>query len=199
MSDSSEVFVRRAGADDAALVGEILGDAFDSDPVGKWISGDPEYPRWCWSTLVNLFMPELEVHVTENKLGAAIWVPPGVKPNIKPGLAILWDWWRRFGFGSILRVVQLMKMMDKVHPKDDHYYLLAVGVRTESKGRGIGSNLLESVLQKCDNDKIGVYLENSNSQNLPFYRRHGFEVRSEIALPRKGPSLFLMYREPQKF
>jgi ribosomal protein S18 acetylase RimI-like enzyme len=199
MSDPSELFVKRAGADDTALVGEILGDAFGADPVGKWISDDPEYPIWCWSTLVNLFMPELEVYVTENKIGAAIWIPPGVKPNIKPGLAILWDWWRRFGFGSILRVVQLMKMMNKVHPKDDHYYLLAVGVRTESKGQGIGSALLENVLQKCDCENVGVYLENSNPQNLPFYKRHGFEVRNEISLPHNGPPLFLMYREPPKF
>lgn len=198
MSDPSEVFAKRAGADEAALVGEILGDAFGADPVGKWISDNPEYTKWCWSTLVNLFMPELEVYVTENKLGAAIWVPPGVKPNIKPGLALLWDWWRRFGFGSILRVVRLMKMMDKLHPKDDHYYLLAVGVRTGSKRQGIGSILLGNVLQKCDNDKIGVYLENSNPQNLPFYRRHGFQVQTEVTLPHNGPSLWPMYREPKK-
>ncbi|MGB2864166.1 MAG: GNAT family N-acetyltransferase [Sedimentisphaerales bacterium] len=199
MSEPSEVFVKRAGADDAAVVGEILGDAFGDDPVGKWISADPEYTKWCWSTLVNLFIPELEVYVTENKMGAALWVPPGVKPNIKPGLAIFWYWWRRFGFGSILRFVRLMKMMDKVHPKDDHYYLLTVGVRCDSKGQGIGSNLLESVLQKCDHEKVGAYLENSNSQNLPFYLRHGFEVRSEITVPSNGPSLWPMYREPQNF
>jgi ribosomal protein S18 acetylase RimI-like enzyme len=185
--------------EDAAVVGEILGDAFDGDPVGKWISPDPKYTKWCWSTLANIFMPELEVYVTENKMGAAIWIPPGVKPNIKPGLAILWDWWRRFGLGSILRFVRLMKMMDKVHPKNDHYYLLAVGVRTESKGRGIGSALLENVLQKCDSRMLDAYTENSNPKNLPFYQRHGFQVQTEVILPRNGPSLWPMYREPQKF
>lgn len=199
MSDPSNVFVKRAGADDAALVGEILGDAFGADPVARWITPDPEYPKWCWPVAVSLFWPYYEVYVTENSLGAAMWVPPGAKPNIKLSLAMLWGSWRRFGIGSILRLSRLMSMMEKHHPKDNHYYLFAIGVRSASKGKGIGSALLENVLQKCDCENVGAYLENSNSQNLPFYQRHGFEVRNEIAMPHNGPSLFLMYREPKKF
>jgi len=199
MSDPSEVFVRRAGANEADSVGEILGDAFSSDPVARWITPNPEYPRWCWPVAVSLFWPYYEVYVTENSLGAAMWLPPGAKPNIKLSLAMLWGSWRRFGIGSILRLSRLMSMMEKHHPKDNHYYLFAIGVRSASKGQGIGSALLENVLQKCDHENVGAYLENSNSQNLPFYQRHGFEARSEIALPHNGPSLFLMYREPANF
>ena len=199
MSDPSELFVKRAGADDTALVGEILGDAFGADPITKWISPNPEYPRWCWPVVVSLFLPHHEVYVTENGLGTAMWVRPGVELNIKPGLAMLWDLWRRFGTGSILRLFRIMSMMQKHHPKDNHYYLFAIGVRSGSRGQGIGSALLENVLQKCDHEKVGVYLESSNSLNLPFYQRHGFKLRSEIALPGNGPSLYLMYREPPKF
>ncbi len=199
MSDPSEVFVKRAGADDTALVGEILGDAFSGDPVARWITPNPEYPKWCWPVAVSLFWPYYEVYVTKNSLGAAMWVPPGAKPNIKLSLAMLWGSWRRFGIGPILRLFRLMSMMEKHHPKDNHYYLFAIGVRSASKGQGIGSALLGSVLQKCDCENVGVYLENSNPQNLPFYQRHGFQVRNEISLPHNGPFLFLMYREPQKF
>ena len=199
MSDPSEVFVKRAGADEAASVGEILGDAFGADPVTRWISPKPEYPRWCWPVAVSFILPHHEVYLTENGLGAAMWLPPGVKLNIRPSPAMLWNSWRRFGISSILRLFRFMSMMEKHHPRDNHYYLFAIGVRSGSRGQGIGSALLESVLQKCDHEKVGAYLENSNSLNLPFYQRHGFEVRSEIALPNNGPSLFLMYREPHKF
>jgi GNAT superfamily N-acetyltransferase len=195
MSDPSEVFVKRAGADEVALVGEILGDAFGADPVMRWISPDPEYSRWCWPLAVPFFLPHHEVYVTENGLGAAMWLPPGVKLNIRPSPAMLWNSWRRFGVGSILRFFRLMSTMGKHHPKNNHYYLFAIGVRSGSRGQGIGSALLESVLQKCDHEKVGAYLE-SGSLNLPFYQRHEFQVRSEIALPRNGPSLSLMYREP---
>ena len=40
MSDQSNVFVKKAGSDQAALVGEILGEAFSGDPVMTWISPD---------------------------------------------------------------------------------------------------------------------------------------------------------------
>jgi len=199
MSDPSEVFVKRAGADEVASVGDILGDAFGADPVMKWISPNPEYPRWCWPVAVPFILPHHEVYVTENGLGAAMWLPPGVKLDIRPSLAMLWDSWRRFGIGSIFRFFRLMSTLEKHHPKDNHYYLFAIGVRSGSRCQGIGSALLEHVLQECDRRKVGAYLENSKSLNLPFYKQHGFEVRSEIVLPHNGPPFYLMYRKPQKF
>jgi ribosomal protein S18 acetylase RimI-like enzyme len=196
MSDSPEVFVMRAGPEDAALVAEILADAFSDDPVGRWISPDPEYPRWCWPVIAPFLLGHDEVYITGDRLGAAMWVPPGAKLDIKLGLAALWGYWRRFGLGAIGRLLRLMIGMEKHHPKEPHYYLFAIGVRPEAKGRGIGSALLERVLRECDRRKVVAYLENSNPLNLPFYQRHGFEVRGEITLRHNGPTLWLMYRDP---
>jgi ribosomal protein S18 acetylase RimI-like enzyme len=196
MSDSSEVLVTRAGPDEAAQVAQVLADAFGDDPVGRWISPDPEFPRWCWPLLVPLMATSGELYLAADGLGAAIWIRPGVKLDIKLGLGVLWAYWRRFGLGSILRFFRLMVPMEKHHPKDPHYYLLAVGVRPEAKGRGIGSALLEHVLRTCDSQKVGAYIENSNRLNLSFYQRHGFEVRRELTVGRNGPTLWLMYRDP---
>ena len=195
MSDTPKVFVKRAGENDASLVGEILADAFGADPLMSWISPDPEYPRWCWPLAVPFLLPYNEVYIAGNGMGAAMWIPPGAKSNIHPSLAMLWDAWRRFGVGSIIRFFRLMSILEKHHPKDHHYYLFAIGVRSEAQGQGIGSSLLEHILLECDRRKVGAYLE-SGLHNRPFYQRHGFEVRGEITLPQNGPLGLMMYRDP---
>ena len=196
MSNQSEVSVKIAGADQAALVGEILADAFSRDPVMTWISRDPDFPKWAWPVALPWFLQHNEVYVTESGLGAALWLPPGVEMSTSPSLGVLWDAWRRFGFGSIFRSFQFMRTLGKHHPKDRHYYLFAIGVRSGSRGRGVGSALLHRVLQKCDGENVGAYLETSSSRNVRLYQRHGFEIQGEVALPRNGPSVWLMYRQP---
>ena len=197
MPDPSNVIVKKAGMDEATLVGEILGEAFSVDPLMKWISPDPEYPRWCWTLAVPFFLPYQEVYVTEDGLGAAMWLPPGIELNIRPSPSILWDAWWRFGIKSILRFFHYMRILEKNHTKNKHYYLFAIGVRSISRRQGIGSALLEYVLKECDRLKMGVYLE-SGSLNLPFYKLHGFKERTEIALPHNGPTLWSMYRDNRK-
>ena len=87
-------------------------------------------------------------------------------------------------------------MMEQQHPKEHHYYLLGLGVRTDSRRKGIGSAMLEHILRECDQQKTGVYLENSNSLNMKFYQQQGFKTQNEVTLPKNGPTLWLMYRDP---
>ncbi len=190
------VCVNKAGTDRAGLVADILADAFKEDLVMTWICPDPEYPKWAWPLAVPFFLPHNEVYVTQDRLGAALWLPPGIELRISPSLAVLWDAWRRFGFRSIFRYFKFISTLAKHHPKDRHYYLFAIGVRSGSRGCGVGSALLRNVLQKCDEENVGAYLENSSPRNMTLYQRHGFEIRGEIALARNGPSLWLMYRRP---
>ncbi len=196
MPEQSNISIRKAGKDDAAKVGEILSDAFSEDPVGNWISPNPEYPKWCWPMIVPFLLPHNEAYITSNGQGALLGVPPGAELKIRPGFSMLWNLWWRFGTGSILRLFRLMKMLEQSHPKAQHYYLLALGVRTVSRKKGIGSALLEHILKECDQQKTGVYLENSNSLNTKFYQRHGFKLQDEVTIPKNGPTLWLMYRDP---
>jgi GNAT superfamily N-acetyltransferase len=72
-----------------------------------------------------------------------------------------------------------------------------LGTAVEQQGKGVGGALMRPVLDHCDAEGIPCYLESSKERNIPFYRRHGFEVVEEVPLPGDGPSLWTMWREPQ--
>jgi GNAT superfamily N-acetyltransferase len=89
-----------------------------------------------------------------------------------------------------------MTTVERQHPRSAHWYLAVLGTDPVHQGKGIGSALLAPVLERCDHEGIGAYLESSKNSNIPFYRRHGFEVTGEIPLP-GGPSVWPMWRDPR--
>ncbi|MDP9345553.1 MAG: GNAT family N-acetyltransferase, partial [Actinomycetota bacterium] len=44
---------------------------------------------------------------------------------------------------------------------------------------------------------LPAYLEASSPRNRALYERHGFSVTEELKLPRNGPPLWLMWRDPR--
>jgi GNAT superfamily N-acetyltransferase len=87
--------------------------------------------------------------------------------------------------------------VEHVHPTPPHYYLAVLGTRPDRQGMGIGSSLLRPVLDRCDAEGVGAYLESSKERNVPFYRRHGFEVTTALRLPGGGPTVWPMWRSPR--
>jgi ribosomal protein S18 acetylase RimI-like enzyme len=86
--------------------------------------------------------------------------------------------------------------IERAHPPmPKHFYLAALGVAPARQGKGLGSRLMQPVLELCDADRVPAYLESSKESNIAFYARHGFRVTREIALPR-GPTIYAMWREP---
>ena len=83
-----------------------------------------------------------------------------------------------------------------MHTKDEHWYLVAIGVDPALQGSGVGTRLLAPGLAAADAEGLPAYLETEKERNLPFYGRHGFEVRDEIS--RRGtPTVWTMWREPR--
>jgi GNAT superfamily N-acetyltransferase len=71
-----------------------------------------------------------------------------------------------------------------------------LGTDPSAQGQGLGSAVLHPVLEQCDADGVGAYLESSKERNIGFYARHGFRVTAELRMPR-GPKLWAMWREPR--
>jgi GNAT superfamily N-acetyltransferase len=87
-------------------------------------------------------------------------------------------------------------VIEERHPKAPHWYLSVLGTEPGHQGEGLGSTVLQPVLDECDRLEIPAYLETGTERNVGFYARHGFRVMERIELP-DGPPMWLMWREPR--
>lgn len=184
-------------------MGATIASAFADDPLFTWMLGpkaNPEQkltPFFTSLARINLAKPHHELYITEDGDGAAIWcgvndwkVPPADLVRSAPALV------RSFG-RRVPVVLKALSAMEKAHPTAPHYYLEFLATRRDRQGRGVGSLVIASMLERCDAEGMPAYLENSNPRNEAFYARHGFVARQEIPLPATAPPLVPMWREPR--
>jgi GNAT superfamily N-acetyltransferase len=194
---------RVASHDDQALVAGIAARGFQDDPVMSWVFPDRETrPRLLKLAFWGLAERHLAgpglIHVLDEAC-AAFWRPPVDPSESKPDRDTPEDVTPRpsvFDEGVLDRFRQLEEAMSAVHPTQPHWYLGVLSTIPERQNQGIGARTLAPVLDICDTEGMPAYLESSNSRNLPFYWRAGFEPTGEIKVP-EGPTLFPMWRHPQ--
>jgi GNAT superfamily N-acetyltransferase len=175
--------------------------AFEDDPVMEFLFPSPEGRvnklQPFFAMLARLqHLPHGGCYTTDDTTGAALWDPPGQWKM--PGSAVLRAAPTLLSLMGLRTVnaLRTLAVAEKVHPKEPHWYLAVLGTTPAEQGKGVGSTLMAPVLERCDREAIPAYLESSKEKNVPFYRRHGFEVTREIQLP-KGPMLWAMWREPR--
>jgi ribosomal protein S18 acetylase RimI-like enzyme len=191
--------VRAASPADLDTTGQVLGAAFDDDPVINWIvrqdARRPEAIRTLFREVTrHAYIEADETYVLDDGTGAAVWRPPGVSEPEAPALEDVWP--EIVGDRGIEHLSVLGSIMALHHPEAPHFYLFAVGVHPAHQGGGRGSALLRTVLDRCDREAIPAYLENTKEQNLTFYERHGFRSLASEHLPDAGPPMWFMWRDP---
>jgi GNAT superfamily N-acetyltransferase len=193
---------RQAGRTDLPQMADALARAFRDDPVMAWLFGDDEDVnerrlRRFFAIEGGRHLEHPTVFTTDDHAGAAYWDPPGHwKTPLRhmARLAPFMTFAMRQRIPRALKGLGLIERAHAAHP--EHYYLAVLGTRPDRQGTGVGSALIQPILDRCDQHGIGAYLESSKERNIPFYRRHGFEVVEELQLP-KGPPLWPMWRDPQ--
>ncbi len=194
--------VRKATTEDVSRLASALALAFYEDPVMQWVL--PNQLRRLRQLersfnaifLKRLCLPHDETYTTEGIVGGALWLPPGkwqlgLLDNLRllPYMAAFWG-------RSLPRALRSLSYLDSRHPHDPHYYLFILGVEPGSQGRGIGTSLMQPILERCNRERMPAYLEATTPRNRELYARNGFEVVGEIELPGGGPPLWRMWREP---
>jgi GNAT superfamily N-acetyltransferase len=192
--------VRRARTEERDALAGMLARSFHDDPVMSWFFPDDgrrmARSRRFFAMRLRQLQPQGETYTVDGGAGAAIWALPDEWrlshwEELRMGLALMPALGRRVGVA--MRGVELI---DRAHPRTPHYYLAVLGTDPEAQGQGIGSALLQPVLEACDRDEVPAYLESSKERNIDFYARHGFRVTDEVHMP-DGPPVWSMWRDPR--
>lgn len=195
--------VRKATVADVPRLAKALGRAFHEDPVFKWMIPDDDErmrrsERGFSLYLRKVYLPHDECYTTEDVAGGALWMPPDewhlgplAQLRLLPGMIA--------ALGPRLpHLLRAVSTIESNHPSDPHWYLPFVGVEPESQGRGIGTALMRTILDRCDKERMPAYLEATTPRNRACYLRQGFEVTEEFRFPKEGPPSWRMWREPRR-
>jgi GNAT superfamily N-acetyltransferase len=196
------ITVRRAvDADVDAMAAQLCRTFYDDPVMGFVFRNDRRrnegMRRYFTSQMRGDYLPFGGCYTTDDYQGAAIWGPAG-KPLLT-GLSGILNLVQVLPYvaSHLKSTLQLINMMESMHPHEPHWYLATLGTEPEVQGKGIGSALMRVVLDHCDAEGLPAYLESSKERNVPFYNRHGFEVVKEVPIPGGGPKIWTMWREPR--
>jgi GNAT superfamily N-acetyltransferase len=187
--------------------GKVLGRAFHDDPYWSWVlAGESKRARvlpWFMEVWVRYCFGYGEVYTTASNVeGVAVWLPPGRSatspvPSVLTGMVLMP---LKFGWADFSRFMSSVNYLDKLRERavpSRHWNLPTLGVDPPRQGQGVGSALLQPALALADADGLPCYLETERERNVPFYNGHGFDVVVEIDLPKGGPHIWAMKREPR--
>jgi ribosomal protein S18 acetylase RimI-like enzyme len=194
------VEVRTAAADEVPQVAAALADAFVDDPVFRFLRPAGLRPE---VRLRTMFVVELKLYVLRN--GGTVWttsghdgavavLPPGAweLPKSMTGREAL-RWLRAFRT-RLPRASKVQRALEKRHPREPHFYIRTVGVRTALQGQGIGSMLMQPTLERADSAGLPTYIEASSERSAALYERLGFRHMGAFELPAGGPLVWPMFR-----
>ncbi|MEM1144426.1 MAG: GNAT family N-acetyltransferase [Pseudomonadota bacterium] len=176
----------------------VLSEAFQDDPVMRWICAKPDFVLALFTLLVPLYCRQGLAFIDDEQSGASLWMPPGRQAQLKlASVPHALRFLSLCGLKGIRRIGQFSRASQRSKPSVPFYYLFTIGVTKSVKGKGVGSKIMKHTLKLCDDTCTPAYLENSRFENLGFYQKHGFEVTEETKLGTRGPTIWLMVRQPQ--
>lgn len=191
--------ISRATASDRPTISRTLARAFHDDPVFGWVVADPHARRArlpaVFGAFADVYVKLDESYVAGEGAGAALWAPAGVEPFTEEQAEVFGQQMVDALDADAERAFLMDQLLQKHHPEEPCLFLQFVGVVPEYQGRGLGSRMLTTVLDRADATGTPAYLDATSPDNRRLYERHGFETVGEIALP-DGPTLWSMWRAP---
>lgn len=191
----SSPHLRDATAADLDALAAVAAEALSTLPLWTELIPDRGERRAVMAALYRgMFADALarggRVRLAEDEHGvtaAALWSSPGNwRPSTLRGLQALPGMVRALGLRGTVRLMTVSgrgsAVAVKSHPSEPHWYLAVVATADRSRGRGLGTLLLEDGLAHVDAQGMPAYLE-CEPHLEGWYRRFGFGVRQVLEIP----------------
>ncbi|MFI6810376.1 GNAT family N-acetyltransferase [Streptomyces luteogriseus] len=202
------VAIRTAGEGDRELIVRLLDEAFQDDPVSGWVFPGAEDRRakhpGLMAAFTDIVLAAGRIDVMEDGSACALWLsvpaheghddhgdrdgdaeddgPAQVRETVDPDNE---------------RIEAIGRLTAAIHPTGRaHEYLWMIGVAPGRQGEGLGTALIEAVLDRCDREGLPAYLEASSARSRKLYERLGFEPAGPVLDLPDGPAMWPMWREP---
>ena len=134
-----------------------------------------------------------EVYLSGDKTGCALLIMPGKKKaTLKSVLLDIKLVFSCTGVANLPKALTRESMIKKLHPRSPMLYLWFIGVNPSNQSKGVGSRLLNEIINVGMQTQRPLYLETSTLRNIPWYERFGFSVYNKLNF---GYELFCMKKE----
>lgn len=187
----------KASYSDKSLVLDILTKSFDTNKSVNYIVKQDKKRVQRVRALMDYSFEVCylfgEVFLSNNKKACAlILYPDKKKTTLKSILLDIKLILSCVGLSNVKKALTRESKIKKIQPKEPMYYIWFIGVDPTYQNSGIGTELLNEVIEDSSRKKRPIYLETSTTKNLPWYKKFGFDVYSELDLNYK---LFFLKRD----
>jgi len=182
--------MKKAAYGDKVLVKNILSKSFDKNKSVNYIAQQDELREKRIAALMDYSFEICfnygEVYLSDdNKACALVLYPDRKKSTFKSVLEDIKLLFNCIGLSNIGKAMKREAAIKKIQPDTPMYYLWFIGVDPDSQGIGIGTQLMNEVIEDSQVQSRPIYLETSTQRNLPWYKKFGFDVYSDLDLSYK--------------
>lgn len=136
------------------------------------------------------------VYLNDEKSAVSVWIPPGCdEMSEEQGAEVLAVVENFLPAASTTAMLELWDRFAAAQPTGaPHAYLSFLATHPESRGHGVGQQLLRENLEEFDLQGMPTYLESTNPANNHRYKRAGFVQIGGFTSPFDSAPIARMWR-----
>lgn len=186
--------IERVDPSEIGTVARILAHGYTEDPIHLWAMPKAATRLADATMFFTFYLRRMRLH-SWDVFATVDRTAVVVTSFVRKGKGAYPDEVRRLP--SLIRklspVNDYFQWIETFRPDIDHIHSEFLGALPTAR-RGTGFLLLSRVLKMFDREGLPVWTWSSNSLNLPFYRRLGFEIGDEIRKDAETPPVILIWR-----